>query len=102
MNDWPEIYLDFGNNTVQFNWKMDEIDEDMPGKLKNLRVHGENIADWNVLMKGLQPEEERRIQAEGEEKRKEYTIQNDYGIRARIKMFDDMPAHVSFELTVLI
>ncbi|CAP37237.1 Protein CBG20210 [Caenorhabditis briggsae] len=31
MNDWPEIYLDFGNNTVQFNWKMDEIDEDMPG-----------------------------------------------------------------------
>ncbi|CAO4371237.1 unnamed protein product [Caenorhabditis nigoni] len=71
-------------------------------KLKNLSVHGRNIADWNVLMKGLQPEEERRIQAEGAEKRKEYIIQNVYGIRARIKMFDDMPAHVSFEFTVLI
>ncbi|CAO4371228.1 unnamed protein product [Caenorhabditis nigoni] len=71
-------------------------------KLKNLSVHGRNIADWNVLMKGLQPEEERRIQAEGAEKRKDYIIQNDYGIRARIKMFDDMPAHVSFEFTVLI
>ncbi|UMM25142.1 hypothetical protein L5515_005079 [Caenorhabditis briggsae] len=55
-------------------------------KLKYLRAHVESIADWNVLMKGLQPEEARRLQAAGGEKEKEYTIQNCYGIRARIKM----------------
>ncbi|PIC39627.1 hypothetical protein B9Z55_011255 [Caenorhabditis nigoni] len=30
MNDWPNIYLDFGNNTVQFNWTMDVNGEDLP------------------------------------------------------------------------
>ncbi|CAO4371099.1 unnamed protein product [Caenorhabditis nigoni] len=65
-------------------------------KLKYLDVHGENIADWNVLMKGLQPEEERRLQADGAEREKEYTIQNCYGICARIRMFNNRFVSVKF------
>ncbi|CAO4371227.1 unnamed protein product [Caenorhabditis nigoni] len=37
-------------------------------KLKYLMIHGQNIADWNVLLKGLQPEEARRFQAEDDER----------------------------------
>ncbi|CAO4371093.1 unnamed protein product [Caenorhabditis nigoni] len=57
-------------------------------KLRYLEVYGENIADWNALMKGLQPEETRRLQAEiaGAEKRSR--IRNCYGIWAKIKMFN--------------
>ncbi|CAO4371098.1 unnamed protein product [Caenorhabditis nigoni] len=48
-------------------------------RLKYLKIHGENISDWDALMKGLQAEE-------AIEDNKEYTIQNCYGIRARIKL----------------
>ncbi|PIC39618.1 hypothetical protein B9Z55_011248 [Caenorhabditis nigoni] len=61
-------------------------------KLKCLLVHGLNIPDWNVLMKGLQEEEA--------ERQKEYTIQNCYGIRAKITSHNVPPILVCVEFTV--
>ncbi|CAO4371236.1 unnamed protein product [Caenorhabditis nigoni] len=70
-------------------------------KLKYLLIHGVNIADWNVLLKGLQPEEARIFQAEDDERVKEYIIQNSYGICGRIKMYNNIPLLVSVEFTVV-
>ncbi|PIC39450.1 hypothetical protein B9Z55_011132 [Caenorhabditis nigoni] len=69
-------------------------------KLKYLMVDWGNVADWNVLMKGLQPEEARRLQAGGGEDEKEYMIRNCCGICARIRMFTRR-FMVSVEFTVL-
>ncbi|CAP31003.2 Protein CBG11950 [Caenorhabditis briggsae] len=69
-------------------------------RLKYLLVHGEGVADWNVLMKGLQAEEARRIQGEQVEREKEHTIMNCYGICGTIKLIN-IRLLVSVELTVL-
>ncbi|CAO4371239.1 unnamed protein product [Caenorhabditis nigoni] len=64
-------------------------------RLKFLWVHGiiGNIPACDVLLKGLQ--------AEGSERETEYTIQNCHGIRARIKMVNNVDiGFVSVELTV--
>ncbi|CAO4371094.1 unnamed protein product [Caenorhabditis nigoni] len=63
-------------------------------KLKCLLVHGKTIADWNVLMRGLNAAEE---EAEGDEKK--YIIQNCYGIRARIEPLN-LPFVVNFRFIV--
>ncbi|CAO4371092.1 unnamed protein product [Caenorhabditis nigoni] len=64
-------------------------------KLRYLTARVENIPDWNVLIKGLNAEEE---QAEGDEK--EYTIKNCYGISATIQLYNNLPAYVSVGLFV--
>ncbi|PIC39620.1 hypothetical protein B9Z55_011250 [Caenorhabditis nigoni] len=70
-------------------------------KLKYLLIHGVNIADWNVLLKGLQPEEARRFQAEDDESVKEYIIQNSYGTCGRIKMYNNQSVYAPPGLNLL-
>ncbi|CAO4361469.1 unnamed protein product [Caenorhabditis nigoni] len=69
-------------------------------RLNYLFVHGEGVADWNALMKGLQAGEAIRIQGEQVEREKEHTIQNCYGICGTIKMIN-IRLVVSVEFTVL-
>ncbi|PIC39634.1 hypothetical protein B9Z55_011261 [Caenorhabditis nigoni] len=61
-------------------------------KLKEFTVLGETNADLNVLLKGLQ--------AKGAEGEAEYTIKNCYGIRAKITVYNNIPASVFVSFTV--
>ncbi|PIC39644.1 hypothetical protein B9Z55_011266 [Caenorhabditis nigoni] len=62
-------------------------------RLKYLAIDGEALEDWNVLLKGLKAEKVGR--------RKKYTIQNCVGIRARIKINNDIDTFVTVKFIVL-
>ncbi|PIC39624.1 hypothetical protein B9Z55_011253 [Caenorhabditis nigoni] len=69
-------------------------------RLRSFKIYGKTIVDWNVLLKGLHLENERRLETEGAERGMEFIIQNCYGTLAEIRVYNDIPTNVSVHFTV--